>query len=110
MSLAEILTRKKRSSTFLNSCCLGKNVWWVTTNFQARREGGCDGCARTPPPPSPTEGEGVHLIIDQQLKTKWSIVEYCSILIYWLCTKIENAVKKGHKPDSPFPQNVFSPS
>ena len=109
MSLAEILTRKKRSSTFLNSCCLGKNVWWVTTNFQARREGGATGVLAPPLPPPPQAPE-VHLIIDQQLKTKWSIVEYCSILIYWLCTKIENAVKKGHKPDSPFPQNVFSPS
>ena len=24
----------------------------LATNRQARREGGCDGCARTPPPPA----------------------------------------------------------
>ena len=73
MSLAEILTRKKRSSAFLNSCCLGKNVWWITTNFQARREGGGATGVLAPPLPLPPQAPEVHLIIiDQQLKTKWS--------------------------------------
>ena len=63
MSLAEILTRKKRSSTFLNLLFREKGV---ANNYELsgpKGEGVRWVCSH-PRPPSPT-GARVHLFIDQ---------------------------------------------
>ena len=85
MSLAEILTRKKRSSTFLNSFCLGKNVWWITTNFQARRErGGATGVLAIPPSPFPHRRQrSTFLLISNLKQSEVGILFYSNILIVY---------------------------
>ena len=77
---------------------------------------GCDGCARSPP-----QVPEVHSFVDQRLNQSEFIVLfrsrlvivsnrllYCSILIHWLCSKIENTGKELISLTHPFHKTCFS--
>ena len=57
--------------------------------------------ACTPPPPP--QAPEVHFFINQRLKTKLSR----SIVLFLFTDCVVKSCKRGHKPESPLPQNVF---
>ena len=67
------------------------------SRIQARREWRCDGSSPSPPPPYPPRPQRSTFLLTSDFKQ--SELRVFSILIHWLCSKIENTVS--------FPQNIF---